>query len=126
MRAWVAVVGVAVGSGGRRPGTVGWLAGVVLGLLRWPSARVAAGGHAGVTHGGWRSRRRCWRSAAQRQGPQPGERPGELDGPWPGALQAQDDPSGVADDAGGDMPQPVAQRLGLGHRQRAVQQQPRR
>ena len=65
---------------------------------------------------------RGW-STAQRQGSQPGERPGELDGPWPGVLQAKDDPAGVADDPGGDMPQPVAQRLGLGHGQVAVQQQ---
>jgi len=43
--------------------------------------------------------------------------------PRPGALQAKDPAAGVADDPGGDMPQPVAQGLGLGHGQRAVQQQ---
>jgi hypothetical protein len=61
--------------------------------------------------------------AAQRQGSQPGERLGQLDCPWPGALQAQDDPAGMVDDPGGCVPQPVAQRLGLGHGQLAVQQQ---
>ena len=38
-------------------------------------------------------------------------------------LQAKDDPAGVADDPGGDMPQPVAQGLGFSHGQVAVQQQ---
>jgi hypothetical protein len=73
---------------------------------------LAAGGHAGATMVGGVNRR-CWGgSAAQRQGTKPGERPGEFEGPWPGVLQVQDDPAGVADDPGGDMPQPVAQRLG--------------
>ena len=38
-------------------------------------------------------------------------------------MQAQDRAAGVADDPGGDVEQPVAQRLGLSHGQRAVQQQ---
>jgi dipeptidyl aminopeptidase/acylaminoacyl peptidase len=38
-------------------------------------------------------------------------------------LQPQDGAAGVADDPGGDVPQPVAQRLGLGAGQLAVQQQ---
>jgi hypothetical protein len=42
--------------------------------------------------------------------------------PWPAALQPQDDPAGVADHPGGDMQQPVAQRLGFGG-ERAVHQQ---
>jgi hypothetical protein len=43
--------------------------------------------------------------------------------PAPGALQAHDGPAGVADHPGGDVPQPVAKRLGLGDGELAVQQQ---
>jgi hypothetical protein len=123
MWAWVEVVGrlsvVWAGSGD------GWVAGRVWSWRCCADRRagLAAGGHAGVTPGGWVNRRRWGGSAAQRQGTQPGERPGEFDDPWPGVLPAQDDPAGVADDPGGHMQQPVAQRLGLGHGQVAVQQQ---
>src|SRR6266511_3836619 len=73
---------------------------------------------------GWADRRRCcaW-SAAQRQGSEPGERAGEVDGPWPRALQPQDRAAGVVDDPRGNVQQPVAQRLGFGQGERAVQQQ---
>ena len=62
-------------------------------------------------------------SAVQRQRPQAGERGGQLVRPRPGALQANDEAAGVADDAGGDMQQPVAQGLGFGHPKLALQQQ---
>ena len=83
------------------------------GLHAQPFSQRGGQCQAGVGHG----------TAAQRQGPQPGERAGQLGRPGPGALQAQDHAAGVADDAGGDVQQPVAQRLGLGHGERAVQQQ---
>jgi hypothetical protein len=38
-------------------------------------------------------------------------------------LQADDQAAGVADDAGGHVQQPVAQGLGLGHGQLAIQKQ---
>src|SRR5215213_10421750 len=98
------VSGVLGGVGWRLAGAVpaagrlGWLAGSVAGLLSE-----------------WADRRRCWaRSAAQRQGPQPSERTGEFDGPRPGGLQPQDQAAGVTDGPGGDVQEPVAQRLGLG------------
>ena len=43
--------------------------------------------------------------------------------PRPAALQAKDDSASVADDPGGHVQQAVAQRLGFGHGQLAVQQQ---
>src|SRR5215216_6717848 len=102
-------------------GAVGWL----LAQPCWlPGTPGMAGGQGGVTPIGMADRRRCWAgSAAQRQGPQPGERTGERGCPRPGGLQPQDEAAGVAGHAGGDMQQPVAQGLGLGHRERTVQQQ---
>jgi hypothetical protein len=117
----VAVIWAAVEWCERRPGTSLMAAGAAV--------RVA-----GTTSGGWRA---AWRDpvgvsrpsallgrlAAQRQGPQPSERAGEFDGPWPGGLQPQDEAAGMADDAGGDVQQPVAQRLGFGAGQRAGKEQ---
>jgi hypothetical protein len=60
-------------------------------------------------------------SAVQRQRPQAGEGSSQRGGPWPGPLEAHDDPAGVADDPGGHMQQPVAQGLGLGELEVAVQ-----
>jgi hypothetical protein len=61
--------------------------------------------------------------AAQREGAQPGERAGQRGRPWPAALQPQDHAAGVADNSCGDVQQPVAERLGFGDGERAVQQQ---
>jgi hypothetical protein len=52
-----------------------------------------------------------------------GERAGQFGSPWPGALQAQDRAVGMAHHPCSDVEQPVAQRLGFGHGQLAVQQQ---
>jgi hypothetical protein len=117
----VAVAWATVGWCGWRPGR----SGVVVG------GAVLAGGHLGRLVGtaawplsGWAGRRCCRAaSAAQRQGPKPGERGGELGGPSPGALESQDDPAGMAYHPGGKLEQPVAQRLGFGHAKLARQQQ---
>jgi hypothetical protein len=61
--------------------------------------------------------------AAHRQGPEPAERGDQVGGPGPGAVDADDDAAGVVDDPAGGMPQAVAQRLGLGDLEVAVQQQ---
>src|SRR5213076_3302121 len=61
--------------------------------------------------------------AAHRQGPEPAKRGDQVGGPGPGAIDPDDDAAGVMDDPAGGMPQPVAQRLGLGDGEVAVQQQ---
>jgi hypothetical protein len=53
-----------------------------------------------------------------------GERVEQLFGPGPGALQPQPLPAGVAGDARGDVQDPVAQGLGLGDGEVAVQGEP--
>jgi hypothetical protein len=63
------------------------------------------------------------RPSGGQQGPQPGERGDQVGGPGPGAVQPHDQAAGVAGDPAGHVPQPVAQRLGLGEFQVAVQQQ---
>src|SRR5215218_6626372 len=61
--------------------------------------------------------------AAGGQGTQPGERRHQVGGPGPGAVDADDDAAGVADDPAGDVPQPEPEGLGLGELAVAVQQQ---
>jgi hypothetical protein len=53
-------------------------------------------------------------SAAQWQRPQPSERLRQRVRPGPAARQPHDQAAGMADHAGGHMPQPIPQRLGLG------------
>src|SRR5215216_7059075 len=112
----------------RSPGRLSGGVSDVLGRVGW---RLALPCRLRDGWGGWRAAWRdpcrsgqtvgvAGRSAAQRQGPQPSERTGELDGPRPGGLQPQDQAAGVTDDPGGDVQEPVAQRLGLGDRQRTV------
>jgi hypothetical protein len=94
--AWVAVGGVSGVLGAERGDCWrcragcghGWVAGGQRGVTP-----VGVGGSSAVLGG----------LAAQRQGPQPGERTGELDGPRPAGLQSQDAAAGVPDDPGGDV-----------------------
>jgi hypothetical protein len=85
--------------GGRRPAR---LVGPIAGAPRQPDARVVTSTTSGM------------RSAAQWQRPQPSERLRQRACPGPAARQPHDQAAGMADHAGGHMPQPIPQRLGLG------------
>jgi hypothetical protein len=60
--------------------------------------------------------------AAGGQGTQPDERRHQVGGPGPGAVDADDDAAGVADDPAGQLPQREPEGLGLGEPVVAVQQ----